>query len=207
MLSGLSESGVSDLYRVHLARWHPRAAHRRPLPGPRSHARPDGRRIVFASDRAADGLQGAANLYLLNLDSARIVPLTAGDWKDESPAWAPDGRIYFTSDRDGVLNVFSVDTLGEGRRETSSWSGAFDGVPLPDGSGLLVGGFPRPELEPVPLPGGFHGAEGPVRPASRGDTVASWTWIAAGDTAGSVIASREPYRSPPHARLRRRRAR
>ena len=62
-------------------------------------------------------------------------------WTDESPAWGPEGRIYFTSDRDGVLNVFSVDTLGNGRRETSSWSGAFDAVPLPDTSGLVVGGF------------------------------------------------------------------
>ncbi len=141
VLSGLSESGVSDLYRVHLpdGTLEPLTADRYqdldPTPAP------DGRRIVFASDRAADGLQGAANLYMLNLDSARILPLTSGRWKDESPAWAPDGRIYFTSDRDGVLNVFSVDTLGEGRRETSAWSGAFDGVPLPDGSGLLVGGF------------------------------------------------------------------
>ena len=38
-------------------------------------------------------------------------------------------------------NVFSTDSLGNGRRETSAWSGAFDAVPLPDSSGLLVGGF------------------------------------------------------------------
>jgi WD40 repeat protein len=141
VLSGLSESGVSDLYRVHLPEGtlEPLTADRYqdldPSPGP------DGRRIVFASDRASDGLEGAVNLYMLNLDSARIAPLTAGSWRDEAPAWASDGRIYFTSDRDGVLNVFSADTLGDGHRETSAWSGAFDGVPLPDGSGLLVGGF------------------------------------------------------------------
>jgi len=141
VLSGLSERGVSDLYRVHLP-----AGTLEPLttdhyqdldPAPS----PDGHHIVFASDRTAEGLGGAMNLFLLDLANARTTQLTAGGWKDEVPSWGPDGRIYFTSDRDGVLNVFSVDTTGDGRRETSAWSGAFDGVPLPDGSGLLVGGF------------------------------------------------------------------
>jgi hypothetical protein len=194
VLSGLSESGVSDLYRVHLpgGRLEPLTSDRYqdldPTPGP------DGRRIAFASDRAARGLDGAANLFLLHLDSARIAPLTAGAWKDESPDWAADGRIYFTSDRDGVLNVFSVDTLGQGRRETSAWSGAFDGVPLPDGTGLLVGGFHdlswnlyRYPLDTLARQERFS--------LARPDTVGAWTWLATGDTAGSVIASREPYRS------------
>jgi hypothetical protein len=194
VLSGLSESGVSDLYRVHL----PGGALEQltadrfqdldPSPGP------DGRRIVFASDRAADGLHGAANLYMLRLDSGRVAPLTAGRWKDESPAWATDGRIYFTSDRDGVLNVFSVDTLGDGRRETSAWSGAFDGVPLPDGSGLLVGGFHDLSWNLYRYPVDTLARKERFALAPR-DTAASWTWLAAGDTAAGVVASREPYRS------------
>lgn len=194
VLSGLSESGVSDIYRVHLPEGtlEPLTADRYqdldPTPGP------GGRRIVFASDRAAGGLEGAANLYLLHLDSARVTPLTAGRWKDEAPAWAADGRIYFTSDRDGVLNVFSVDTLGRGRRETSAWSGAFDGVPLPDGSGLLVGGFHdlNWNLYRYPVDTLARKERFALEPP---DTVAGWSWLAAGDTAGSVNASREPYRS------------
>ncbi len=194
VLSGLSESGVSDLYRVHLpeGRLEPLTADHYqdldPTPGP------DGRRIVFASDRAAGGLHGAANLYLLNLDSARVAPLTAGSWKDEAPAWAPDGRIYYTSDRDGVLNVFSVDTLGAGRRETSAWSGAFDGVPLPNGSGLLVGGFHDLSWNLYRYPVDTMARKERFALEAE-DTVATWSWMAAGDTAGSVIASREPYRS------------
>jgi hypothetical protein len=194
VLSGLSESGVSDLYRVHLPEGtlEPLTADHYqdldPTPGP------DGRRIVFASDRAAAGLHGAANLYLLNLDSARVAPLTAGSWKDEAPAWAPDGRIYFTSDRDGVLNVFSVDTMGAGRRETSAWSGAFDGVPLPDGSGMLVGGFHDLSWNLYRYPVDTMARRERFALEAE-DTVATWTWMAAGDTAGSVNASREPYRS------------
>ena len=194
VVSGLSERGVSDLYRVHLPEGtlEPLTADHYqdldPSPGP------DGRRIVFASDRAADGIQGAGNLYLLNLDSARVTPLTAGNWKDESPAWALDGRIYFTSDRDGVLNVFSVDTLGAGRRETSAWSGAFDGVPLPDGSGLLVGGFHDLSWNLYRYPVDTMARKDRFALAP-GDTATAWNWMTSGDTTGSVVASREPYRS------------
>ena len=194
VVSGLSENGVSDLYRVRLpsGTLEPLTADRYqdldPTPSP------DGRRIVFASDRASDGLRGAVNLYTLNLDSATIAPLTAGSWKDEAPAWAADGRIYFTSDRDGVLNVFSVDTLGRGRRETSAWSGAFDGVPLPDGSGLLVGGFHDLSwnLYRYPVDTMARKEQFVLEPS---DTVASWNWMALADTVGGVAASREPYRS------------
>ncbi|HEY7614304.1 MAG TPA: hypothetical protein VH764_14975 [Gemmatimonadales bacterium] len=194
VLSGLSESGLSDLYRIHLpeGRLEALTADRYQDLDPMPDA--DGRRIVFASDRTSDGLEGAANLFLLKLDGGRVTPLTAGLWKDESPDWADDGRIYFTSDRDGVLNVFSVDTLGEGRRETSAWTGAFDGVPLPDGSGLLVGGFHDLSWNLYRYPVDTLARQERFSLAPP-DTVGNWTWLAPGDTGGSVIASREPYRS------------
>jgi hypothetical protein len=195
VVSGLSESGVSDLYRVHLPEGtlEPLTADRYqdldPAPSP------DGRRIVFASDRTRGGIEGAANLFLLDLAAARTTQLTAGAWKDEVPSWGPDGRIYFTSDRDGVLNVFSVDTLGQGRRETSAWSGAFDGVPLPDGSGLLVGGFHdlswnlyRYPVDTVARQERF------ALQSADSATAGQWSWATAADTSRSVIASREPYR-------------
>ncbi len=193
VLSGLSESGVSDLYRVHLSEGvlEPLTADRfqdlDPSPSP------DGRRIVFASDRTRGGINGAANLFLLDLPAAKTTQLTAGEWVDEAPAWGPDGRIYFTSDRDGVLNVFSVDTVGAGRRETSAWSGAFDGVPLENGAGLLVGGFHnlswnlyRYPVDSVARQERFQLSE----PTPAGE----WTWVAPADTSPAVVAKREPYR-------------
>jgi len=192
VLSGLSERGVSDLYRVRLpgGQLEPLTADRYQDLDPSPSA--DGRRLVFASDRTADGRSGAANLFLLDLESGRIAQLTSGRWVDESPFWAADGRIYFTSDRDGVLNIFSVDSAGAGRRETSAWTGAFDAVPLPDG-GLVVGGFHDLSwnIYRIPVDSAARAdrfAAAPAEPAAR------WSWDVPGDTVTSVAARREPYR-------------
>jgi len=195
VLSGLSQRGLSDLYRVRLpgGELEPLTSDRYQDLDPSPSA--DGRRLVFASDRTADGRTGASNLFLLELDSGRISQLTSGAWVDESPIWAPDGRIYFTSDRDGVLNVFSTDSTGNGRRETSAWTGAFDAVPLSDGS-LVVGGFHDLSWNLYRIP---------VDSAARQDRFAAaqpakagqWSWEVPADSATSFATRREPY----HRRL------
>ncbi|HXE56930.1 MAG TPA: hypothetical protein VNK43_02920 [Gemmatimonadales bacterium] len=141
VFSGLSEGGLSDLYRLRLPGGELERITDDPYQDLDPSPSPDGRWVVFASDRTAGGIDGAINLFLEDLGTGEIRQLTAGPWRDEAPRWGADGRIYFTSSRDGVLNVFSVDTLGVGRRETSAWSGAFDGEYLPDRGALLVGGF------------------------------------------------------------------
>jgi hypothetical protein len=85
-----------------------------------------------------------------------------------------------------------VDTLGEGRRETSAWTGAFDPVPLPSGA-LLVGGFHDLSWNVYRIP---------VDSAARRDRFAAtnpapagrWSWEVPEDTATSVAARKEPYR-------------
>jgi Tol biopolymer transport system component len=46
-------------------------------------------------------MEGAVNLFILDLTDWSVTQLTRGQWVDEAPTWGSDGRIYFTSDRDG----------------------------------------------------------------------------------------------------------
>ena len=99
---------------------------------------PHGRALVFSSDRTPFGPSGARNLYRVEL-SGEISPLTHGAWIDESPRWdTRTSRILFVSDRAGAFDLYSIDTLGTGRRETSFAGGLFDPAPLPDEERVLV---------------------------------------------------------------------
>jgi hypothetical protein len=191
IFSGLAVSGVSDLYRVRLPEGTLEKLTDDIYQDLDPSVSPDGDQIVFASDRTAGGPDGAINLFLLDLESRGLRQLTAGPWVDETPRWASDGRIYFASSRDGVLNVFSLDSLGIGRRETSAWTGAFDPAFVPDRNALLVGGFHDLSWNVYLYP---------ADSAARADTFAietgashsQWTWPTI-DTSGSLAVRREPY--------------
>jgi len=126
VFSGLTVSGYSDLYRLWLpdGRLEQLTTDRYEDIDPSFS--PDGNEIVFSSDRTPEGARGAHNLFTLDVATGGIRYLTFGDWRDEGPRWARDGRIYFASDRSGVFDIYSVDSAGIGRRETRSQSGAFD---------------------------------------------------------------------------------
>ena len=139
VFSGLSVSGYSDLYRLWLTggRLERLTSDRYEDVDPT--ISPDGRLVVFSSDRTPFGKSGARNLFALDLASGAIRYLTYGDWRDETPRWSGP-RIYFSSDRDGTFQIYSIDATGAGRRETQTLNGAFDPQWVP-GHGLLFGGF------------------------------------------------------------------
>ncbi|HEY6808885.1 MAG TPA: hypothetical protein VI160_08875 [Gemmatimonadales bacterium] len=142
VFSGLSESGYSDLYRLWLAdgRLERLTSDRYQDIDPT--VSPDGRTVVFASDRTAFGARGARNLFRLDLTTGAVTYLTYGDWNDAEPRWdAATGRIYFSSDRDGMLQIYSIDSTGRGRRETDALGGAFDPQYVARDSALIFGGF------------------------------------------------------------------
>ena len=184
VFSGLSVSGYSDLYRLWLedGRLERLTSDRYEDVDPT--IGPGGRTVVFSSDRTPFGPTASRNLFALDLATGAIRYLTYGDWRDENPRWAWDttaggggGRIYFTSDRDGTSQIYSVDSLGNGRRETNTLNGAFDPQWVP-GHGLLFGGF-------ADLSFGIYSAE-PLADTTGGDAFVlapaeslpppSWLW-------------------------------
>ncbi len=148
VFSGLSVSGYSDLYRLWLADGHLDRLTSDRYEDVDPTISPDGRSVVFSSDRTPFGKSGARNLFALDFATGAIRYLTYGDWRDETPRWSVttdssgtrSARIYFASDRDGTFQVYSIDSIGTGRRETRTLNGAFDPELVP-GHGLLFGGF------------------------------------------------------------------
>jgi hypothetical protein len=106
---------------------------------------PDGRSIVFSSDRSSWGRDGFRNLYLYHLGQDRIQPVTEGRHNDYAPSWSPDGRrIAFSSDREDVFNLYVQEIAGtrsEARRITNILTGAFDPVWMADGRRLIFSAF------------------------------------------------------------------
>jgi TolB protein len=66
---------------------------------------PDGKRLVFSSDRDGDW-----DLYLLSLANGAARRLTSDPGTDTFPAWSPDGKaIAFVSDRSGNADIYLMD--------------------------------------------------------------------------------------------------
>jgi hypothetical protein len=192
IFSGLAESGLSDLYRVSLPDGTLEHLTDDPYQDLDPSVSPDGTRVVFASDRTALGLEDAVNLFVMDLGTRSIRQLTYGHWVDETPRWLDDDRILFSSSRDGVLNAFSTDTLGHGRRETSAWTGIFDAAPAGNRDALLVGGFHDLSLGIYLYPADSVAREETFAPAEAGEH-SRWTWPT-GPSGSVAQTSGQPYR-------------
>ncbi len=141
VFSGLTLSGASDLYLLHVAdgRLERLTSDRYNDTDPSFS--PDGAQLVFASDRTAFGPNGAMNLFIMDVASRQVRYLTYGDWHDRGPRWIPEGQVTFTSDRRGVQDIYVVDSTGTGRRESGVPGGTFDPVWVPSVGMYVVGGF------------------------------------------------------------------
>jgi len=85
---------------------------------------PDGQSIVYISVVG----NGYAKIFRSPVDTpGQRFQLTSGDSNENDPLFSPDGkRVYFTSDRDGRDNIYSLDLAGgEIRQYTNVVTGAF----------------------------------------------------------------------------------
>jgi Tol biopolymer transport system component len=69
---------------------------------------PDGRYVVFISDRA-----GKSHLWRMDTDGGNLKQLTSGDKFERDPSFSPDGKWLFYSDYDGEhLELFKLPLEG-----------------------------------------------------------------------------------------------
>jgi len=118
----------------------------RALPMPESGAgdlSPDGRFVVYSplvrDFRTWKRYEGgwAQELYIFDLETFDIERVTDHPRADRDPMWIGD-KIYFSSDRDGTLNLYVFDT-GTKQTEQLTQSGTWDvRWPSDDGVGRIV---------------------------------------------------------------------
>ena len=116
------------------------------LPMPESGAgdlSPDGKQVVYSpltrDFRTWKRYQGgwAQDLYIFDLDSYDVRRVTDDPRSDRDPMWIGD-KIYFSSDRDGTLNLFAFD-IGSGQTDQLTRSKTWDvRWPSDDGRGRIV---------------------------------------------------------------------
>lgn len=141
VFSGLTLSGSSDLYRLRIADGYLERLTSDRYNDTDPSFSPDGTRLAFSSDRTPFGPRGAMNLFVMDLATRQVRYLTYGDWHDRGPRWTPSGSVTFTSDRRGVQDIYVVDSLGAGRRESGVPGGVFDAVWVQSEGAYVLGGF------------------------------------------------------------------
>ncbi|UCE20444.1 MAG: PD40 domain-containing protein [Gemmatimonadota bacterium] len=161
--SGIDKGGTADLYVFDRSSGHLRRVTHDIYDDRDPDWSPDGDHLVFSSDRGAYGQEGFYNLYLLSLEgravkhrlavgsgpvpngpdeSLRPTPLTAGKHNDYAPAWSPDGQhIAYSSDREGIFNIYITDRRSRFRCVTNTFGGAFDPDWTSDGRHIIFSGF------------------------------------------------------------------
>jgi TolB protein len=72
---------------------------------------PDGKKILFSSQVPG---RNEGELYAINIDGSGLTRLTSTVAMNNLPAWCPDGRIVFVSDRNGNDDVWIMNGDGSG---------------------------------------------------------------------------------------------
>lgn len=70
---------------------------------------PDGKKIIFASDRAKSGDRKNYDIWLSDINGANLTQLTTNGSKDDHPVFSPDGKtIYFRSNRGIKWDIWAM---------------------------------------------------------------------------------------------------
>jgi TolB protein len=136
---------------------------------------PDGRSIVFTSDRTGD-----PEIFVLDLAARTPRQLTRTPGRDAHPSFSPDGQlIAFQSPRgDGHTNLYTMRADGSDQRRITSHAG-FAGVPVwsHDGKTIAYQWTPRLQAEKwrLMLLDVASGRTEQISDGTANDQVPNWT--------------------------------
>jgi Tol biopolymer transport system component len=103
-----SDRGGGGTFAVDLSGGRPK-----PVAADRGAFSPDGKRLALLR-----GLTPPGRLAIADPDGSHATPLFPGERHDWFVVWSPDGTyLAVTNDRDGNLDIFTVDTGGSGLRQ------------------------------------------------------------------------------------------
>lgn len=128
---------------------------------------PDGTQIAATLQHR----EGGRSLILIDARTGDVEALTHTRARDMDPVWSPDGAtIYFSSDRGGIFNIYSVELASrEVRKLTNMVTGAIEPAIHPNGEQLyfVAGVFGGWELRFIDLKTSppFPADPDPLRPA------------------------------------------
>jgi len=100
---------------------------------------PDNRHLAYSVWQRG----GARDVRIVDTEDGSFVNVTRDRAIDGGPCWSPDGtRLYFHSDRTGVMNVFAHDVrTGALAQVTNVVNGAYQPAVSPDGKTLVYVGY------------------------------------------------------------------
>jgi Tol biopolymer transport system component len=108
---------------------HGRAADRQPV------YTPDGRWVVFSSDRT-----GNLDLWAVAVETGELRQLTDDPAQDWDPTVGRDGRLFWSSDRSGKYEIWAAESDGSGARQvTRDGEDAENPAVSPDGRFVVYG--------------------------------------------------------------------
>ncbi len=96
---------------------------------------PDGRWILFASDRT-----GNLDLWMVSTTTGELRQITDDPADDWDPAFGPDGRLLWSSNRSGTFEIWTAESDGSGARQlTHDNVDAENPSASPDGKWIVYG--------------------------------------------------------------------